>query len=72
MAKSTRKRPPKSPGAAALKRGREDMATRCQAVAKALAKEAGVNKVSYPERGLTGRASGEDKRIWVPKPTTRR
>ena len=32
MAKSTRQRPPKSPAAAALKRGREDMASRCRAL----------------------------------------
>ena len=48
------------------------MAERCGAVADAMAREAGVARVEYHERGLRGRAYPTKRLILVPRPTTRR
>lgn len=47
------------------------MAERCRHVAELLAKEAGVETITY-RKGLTGKAWVKEKRISVPEPTTRR
>lgn len=56
---------------ARCREGKEAMATRCEAVAQVLAKEAGVKTWEYT-RGLYGRASPKRKHIRAPRPTTRR
>ena len=71
MAKKKPKPPAKRPDAAALKRGRENTAKRCQEVAELLAKEAGVTTIEY-HASLTGKAWLKSKRIKVPHATTRR
>jgi len=48
------------------------MAERCRRAAVAIAREAGVERIDYHERGLRGRAFVKSKRILVPHPTTRR
>ena len=63
MAKSTLDR---------LRAGREQMAERCQEVARALVGEAGVTDCMFHDKGLRGRAWPRERRILVPRPTTRR
>jgi hypothetical protein len=55
-----------------LRRGRESTAQRCQEVAREMAREAGVARIEYHERGLRGRAIIGTRTILVPRPTTRR
>jgi hypothetical protein len=48
------------------------MADRCREAALAMAREAGVARIEYHERGLRGRAFIATRTIRVPRPTTRR
>ncbi len=56
---------------ARMRKGKEDMATRCEAVAAKMAEEAGVASWDYTD-GLHGRALPGQKFIKAPRPTTRR
>ena len=56
----------------AMRDGRKKMATRCQEVAQAIIREAGVVTVQFHNRGLYGRARIKENAIYAPSPSTRR
>lgn len=56
----------------AMKGGRERMRRRCEEVANAILKEAGVLSVEYHDKGLRGFAIVKRRHVYVPFPTTRR
>lgn len=55
-----------------LRLGQQRMRQRCLEVASVILQEAGVEIVTFHDKGLHGKAWSDERRIFAPRPTTRR